>query len=340
MKTVIINGESNLRGLEQLAEQLDSSITNEHGLCKINLPSHLGRGYIEFIIYNSGINFIHFNLTFFEEICFVFKGNSNHPLRFIYTLKGRMRHGFEHHLTPYYIDELKKIIVAGNYHTSHTLTFPTREKLDIVNVEIDRARFQENFDFDFLALERELYAVLKDIYAVNTFYHNGHFGIEILEVLKDVIDCDKKGFLRALYIKGKLFQLLTLQLEEYNHEIVDYENTTFMTKQEIVLVQNAVEIIEEEFMSLPTIADLAQRLYTNVNRLQECFRLMFHKTINEYIQNLRMQKAKHLFLTTELNITEISNQLGISSKSYFSKIFKEKFGVSPSEFKNEKFGVE
>ncbi len=339
MKTIVISGEPDLRGLEQLAEQLDSNINNEHGLYKINLPSHLGKGHIEFILYKTGINYIHFDLTFFEELCFVYKANSNHPLRFIYTLKGKLRHGFEHHVTPYYIDEFKKIIVAGNYHTSHTITFPVREKLEIVNIEIDRAKFQENFDFDFLTLERELYAVLKDIYAVNTFYHNGHFGLDLLELLKDIIICKKKGFLRALYIKGKLFELLTLQLEEYSNEIADYENTTFMTKQEIVLVEKAVIIIEEEFMNLPTIADLAQRLYTNVNRLQECFRLMYHKTINEYIQNLRMQKAKHLFLTTEMNITEISNQLGISSKSYFSKIFKEKFGVSPSEFKNEKFGV-
>ncbi|MEH6406408.1 MAG: AraC family transcriptional regulator [Leeuwenhoekiella sp.] len=338
MRKLKIKGGHSLESLEDFAKQLDSVVTNDQGLCKIDIPSHLGKGQVEFILYKTGIYHIRYNVIFFEEVQLVFVSKNNHPLRFIYALKGEVRHNFEDSDIPTYVDELHKIIVVGNFHTAHSLTFPVKTAIDLISIEIDRQKFQQNFDFDFLVLNRELYSVFNDIYAVNTFYHNGNFGLEIRALLQIIINCKREGFLRALFIKGKLYELLTIQLDNYNKEIADYENTAFMTNQEVVLVKKACLIIEDEFLNLPTIHDLSHRLLTNVNKLQESFKLMFHKTVNEYIQELRLQKAKHLFLTTDFNSSEIAGEIGLSSKSYFSKIFKEKYGVSPSDFKSKSSG--
>ena len=45
--------------------------------------------------------------------------------------------------------------------------------------------------------------------------------------------------------------------------------------------------------------------------------------------------AKELLLNTDLNITEITYKIGINSRSYFSKLFKEKYGMSPKVFQNK-----
>lgn len=332
MRTINIDGGSTLSSMNDLAKQLNSSVVNKEGLCVIKIPEHLGKGKIEFILFSSGLQHIHFNVEFSEEMHFKFNSRVYQPLRFIYTTKGEVQHSLEHHHTPFYVGEFQKIIVVGNYHTHHTLTFPIDQAVEMICLEIDRAKFQQDFDFDFLVLDRELYAVFKDVYAVNTFYHNGTFGLEIYDIIQQIINCKKEGFIRALYIKGLLYNLLTVQLERYSAEISITENTAFMTTQEIELVKEAMHIIENELNDLPTIPQLADRLSTNVNRLQECFKLMYSNTINEHVQELRLQKAKHLFLTTDHNISEVANELGINSRSYFSKIFREKFGVSPSEF--------
>jgi len=52
----------------------------------------------------------------------------------------------------------------------------------------------------------------------------------------------------------------------------------------------------------------------------------------KYIRTLRMKKAKELLQTTAMNITEVSYEVGMKSLSVFSKLFKEEFGYSPSDF--------
>lgn len=57
-------------------------------------------------------------------------------------------------------------------------------------------------------------------------------------------------------------------------------------------------------------------------------------TPKEFILNVKMDKASQMLLENlELNITEIGDRLGFSSLKYFRKCFKDKFGVSPSEYR-------
>lgn len=58
--------------------------------------------------------------------------------------------------------------------------------------------------------------------------------------------------------------------------------------------------------------------------------------INEYILEVRMQKAKYLLLNEDLSIAEVSYKVGFSSQAYFSTVFKSKFSVTPKAFKENK----
>lgn len=51
---------------------------------------------------------------------------------------------------------------------------------------------------------------------------------------------------------------------------------------------------------------------------------------NRFIRNIRMQKAMHLIMEEQYNISEISLKVGYSSPSYFSRCFHQKYGVTPS----------
>lgn len=55
-------------------------------------------------------------------------------------------------------------------------------------------------------------------------------------------------------------------------------------------------------------------------------------TPNEYMRVLRMKKAAELLTSTTLNVSEVAYKTGINNPFYFSKCFKEQFGVTPSEF--------
>lgn len=70
------------------------------------------------------------------------------------------------------------------------------------------------------------------------------------------------------------------------------------------------------------------QLYRKAKALLDC-------TITDYILNRRLQKAKYLLLNEDFSISEITYQVGIASPTYFSTVFKAKYGCSPTEFKRK-----
>lgn len=51
-----------------------------------------------------------------------------------------------------------------------------------------------------------------------------------------------------------------------------------------------------------------------------------------YIRNIRLNKAKVLLRFSDLNISEVAYEVGFKDASYFSRLFKEKFGVAPRRY--------
>ena len=76
----------------------------------------------------------------------------------------------------------------------------------------------------------------------------------------------------------------------------------------------------------------------NMSRAQLYRRL--HPLIRQapafYIRSIRIQKAKELLETTELNIGEVAFKTGFQSQSHFTKVFIEQFGVKPSLFRRKR----
>ena len=55
----------------------------------------------------------------------------------------------------------------------------------------------------------------------------------------------------------------------------------------------------------------------------------------EYINKIRIEKAKALMETTDLTIAEVSDRTGFASQSYFSTAFKAYTGLSPRQFRQQ-----
>lgn len=72
-------------------------------------------------------------------------------------------------------------------------------------------------------------------------------------------------------------------------------------------------------------------------------RTIFYKKIkgitnyspNEYLRIVRLKKATELLKATELNVSEIAYQVGFNDPDYFSKCFREQFGMRPTQFRQE-----
>ncbi len=82
--------------------------------------------------------------------------------------------------------------------------------------------------------------------------------------------------------------------------------------------------------SIPEIAEL---MNITPSKLERDIKKLTGMTPIKYLNDFRLNKAKHMIETTERSIFEVSYALGFKSMSYFGKAYKEKFGIAPSKTK-------
>ena len=86
-------------------------------------------------------------------------------------------------------------------------------------------------------------------------------------------------------------------------------------------------------ISLETAADFAG---VSSFYLSKLFKEEKGETFINYISDKRLEKSRMLLETTELSIKEITAEVGYNDQNYFSRIFKNKYGLSPKEYRKVK----
>ncbi len=105
-----------------------------------------------------------------------------------------------------------------------------------------------------------------------------------------------------------------------------------LRRSDVEKVKRAADLVHADLSQNYSVDFLAKEVGTNVNKLQEGFKYMFNLTVNKYIQQAKLETAKELLTTTEYNISQVVDLIGLNNRSYFSKIFKERYGVKPKYF--------
>ncbi len=82
--------------------------------------------------------------------------------------------------------------------------------------------------------------------------------------------------------------------------------------------------------------EIAEEFFLTPDYLAKLYKSKTGVTIKGYINEYRINKAKDLLNTSDINISEIAIAVGFDNLSYFSTIFKKAVGLSPSEYRGEK----
>ncbi|WP_207513144.1 helix-turn-helix domain-containing protein [Longitalea luteola] len=109
-----------------------------------------------------------------------------------------------------------------------------------------------------------------------------------------------------------------------------------LSNQDILNIQQARTILAENFDKHITIPQLARQTGINEAKLKEGFRELFGQSIHACLQQLRLEKAQELLLTTDLSVTDITYFIGYSQVTHFTTLFKKEFGLTPTEWRKQK----
>jgi AraC-like DNA-binding protein len=114
------------------------------------------------------------------------------------------------------------------------------------------------------------------------------------------------------------------------------KNINFDNKQVIPTIQKACIYFRVNLTTPVDLEQLASKLDIGYTTFRKEFKKYTGLSPSQYHLALRIQQAKDLLVNTGKSIKEIAFELGFSSEFHFSKLFKEKAGITPSQYRKLK----
>jgi len=102
-----------------------------------------------------------------------------------------------------------------------------------------------------------------------------------------------------------------------------------------MLVKKFFHLIEENNHKNLSLSDYAGLIGITSNHLTQTVKVLTGKTSLQIIKAKQLIEIKRLLVHTNLNVSEIANQLNFEDQSYFSKFFKRETGLTPLQYRNE-----
>ena len=336
METIKISSLPLDEVIRDLAKAFNTSFIKNCKEYILEIPPNIGSGTIRGIQFEVGLGIILYSCSFKDGLEIQFVENKIHPLKFLYCLEGSFCHRFinDDPGKPHKLEKYQNAIVASQQHYGHVITFSPGVETVVNSLEIDREVFQPKVSCYIDKAQNDLQTLFKDIRAEDQFYHGGFYSLRLSDLFQEIKEFYHEDFLRILFLEGKSYQILTEQILEYRDDINE-ERSNILRASEQNLIKQAAELIQGNLGEYNTIESLSEKVGLNQNKMQQGFRLLYQMSVNEFVRDVRLKKTRELLANPEYNITEIVEKVGLSSKSYLTKTFKDKYGITPSEFRGK-----
>lgn len=133
-------------------------------------------------------------------------------------------------------------------------------------------------------------------------------------------------------LKLKIKELILLLLQTNNAENIISLFSHLFTPRQV----NFKEVIQAHLFSNITIPELAVLSGCSLSTFKRDFESYFKDTPANYIKGQKLSKANKLLVSTDFSVSEICYEVGFSDTSHFTKLFKLKYGSTPTEYRIRK----
>lgn len=100
------------------------------------------------------------------------------------------------------------------------------------------------------------------------------------------------------------------------------------------VASEVIQYLEHHFMKKLQMEELAEKLHYHPDYMTRCMQTVYGLTPNQYINRLKVEKAKTMLASTNDKIAAIAEQVGIDDPTYFSKLFRQNEGMTPIEYRH------
>ena len=152
----------------------------------------------------------------------------------------------------------------------------------------------------------------------------------IFSLLQDIVEItkhEKPGYQQL--ISGAAIHLLGIIYSEI-------AKAPFTGKDHLSITIEKACVLFREYMTHPiSPEDISNKLQVGYSWFRHAFKEYTGMAPNQYLIQLKIQKSKELLLIHENSIKSVTHQLNFNSVAYFSKLFKNRTGLTPNDFRTQ-----
>lgn len=321
-----------IKFLTAFQEVLGGTFENFGSEQLITISNDNAEGNIKSVPCNGGVGLIQFDISFKDRVCLNIDTSVVNILYFIYSLEGQFavdsRSQDEEYIT---IKKFESVILSLDRPVGNKIYFEAGQNLNITIIVLSRALYSNRHN-----LKKDNEDPLTQLFVhgkENPVAFLDNYDIRIAQHVKALSMIESTGIIRQILVENKINEILAMQIQHYL-DYGDKERFVDLTKNEIAKAMRLSEFIKDEPVYPHSIDSLSAKNGLSPAKLQKSFKYLYSHTVSDYVRDVRLMKAEDLIKTTDLSISEIVYAVGFNSRSYFSKIFKKKYKLSPKKYQS------
>jgi AraC-like DNA-binding protein len=172
------------------------------------------------------------------------------------------------------------------------------------------------------------------------FFGNNHVIFEhlikddrLFEMMKEIFSShNRTDEVSQLEITGRTYLMIAYLIREHSTKnLSEISQRRYLEKLE--KVNKAIQYIEKNFTENLTTESLSHMVHLSEGYFCHLFKEVTGRSSKDYILGLRIKKAEKLLASSGMSVTEVCYTCGFSDPNYFSRIFKQRTGKQPSEYR-------
>ncbi len=137
---------------------------------------------------------------------------------------------------------------------------------------------------------------------------------------------------RYFMLKSYLMQMILLVIREQCETIAPAASYAFESVNKKYVVEKIINYFEEHYNEKISLDQIAENMYLSPFYISKIFKSEIGDTPIRHLINIRLEKAKMLLEEGDnSSIQEIAGMVGYDDAYHFSKLFKKRYGISPSQ---------
>lgn len=337
MQEIVIVNQKTENLLTQLNTCLNGKLEQKWGEYTLTFSNELGHGTIRSISFDWGVSLLDYDVNFNEEVKIVHMTGDETPVEFIFITDGNLRYSQDFESEEVFLEQYQNIIISPKRQSKKAFVFPKAINVKVNHIQLLKKQYAKKRNNNLKYLNDVLLSVFKGESKELPYKHFGNYNLQIADEVREMHShsSDNLGMVKTLGIEGKLNIILAMQILE--HQKFQNNNTLpgSLTTEDIKKTHKLAEFIIDNISNSLTISMLSRESGLSGKKLQTGFRMLYNKTVNEYIKTLRLEVSRDLLKNSDLTVSEVVYHIGIRSRSYFSKIFYEHYGILPTEYRSK-----